>query len=72
PVGEAKNDFNYNLESISIKERLEMRQKVIRCSIDDLIRVNKTYLTQESRKSILAGESFKTQAEALGLKILEV
>jgi len=72
PVGEAKNDFNYNLESIGIKERLEMRQKVIRCSIDDLIRVNETYLTKESRKSILAGESFKAQAEELGLKILEV
>ncbi len=72
PVGEAKNDFNYNLELIGIKERLEMRQKVIRCSIDDLIRVNETYLTKESSKSILAGESFKAQAEELGLTILEV
>ncbi|MDC0014561.1 insulinase family protein [Gammaproteobacteria bacterium] len=72
PVGEAKNDFNYNLELISIKERLEMRQKVIHCSIDDLVRVNEAYLTKESKKSILAGESFKSQAEELGLEIVEV
>ena len=49
-----------------------MRQKVIHCSIDDLVRVNEAYLTRESKKSILAGESFKSQAEELGLEIVEV
>ncbi len=28
PVGEAKNDFNFNLEDISIAERLAIRQKI--------------------------------------------
>ena len=72
PVGEAKNDFNFNLEDISTKERLEMRQRVINCSIEDLIRVSKKYLTRDSKKSILAGESYREEASSLGLILKEV
>jgi hypothetical protein len=72
PVGEAKNDFNFNLEDINIDERLALRQRIINCSIEDLVRVNKKYLTKESKRSILAGESFKDQAKELKLEILEV
>ncbi|MDC0905696.1 insulinase family protein, partial [Gammaproteobacteria bacterium] len=72
PVGEAKNDFNFNLEDINIDDRLAFRQRIINCSIEDLVRVNEKYLTKESKKSILAGESFKDQAKELKLEILEV
>ena len=72
PVGEAKNDFNFNLENISTKERLEMRQRVINCSIEDLIRVNEKYLTKDSKKSILAGEAYREEASSLGLILREV
>ena len=72
PVGEAKNDFNFNLENISTKERLEMRQRVINCSIEDLIKVSKKYLTGDSNKSILAGESYREEASSLGLTLKEV
>ena len=72
PVGEAKNDFNFNLEEISIEERLELRQKIINCTIDDLVRVNEVYLTKDHKKSILAGEGFKDQALELKMEILEV
>jgi len=72
PVGEAKNDFNYNLQKIDIAERLKMRQKIINCSIKDLERVNKKYLTKSSSKSILAGESYKDQAVDLKLKPFKV
>ena len=72
PVGEAKNDFNFNLEDISTKERLEMRQRVINCSIEDLIRVSKKYLTRDSKKSILAGESYREEASSLGLTLKEI
>jgi len=72
PVGEAKNDFNFNLENISTKERLEMRQRVINCSIEDLIRVNEKYLTKDSKKSILAGESYREETLSLGLTLREV
>jgi Zn-dependent M16 (insulinase) family peptidase len=72
PVGEAKNDFNFNLEDISIKERLEMRQRVINCSIEDLIRVSEKYLSKDSKKSILAGEAYREEASTLGLTLREV
>ncbi|MDB9907848.1 insulinase family protein [Gammaproteobacteria bacterium] len=72
PVGEAKNDFNFNLEDINIDDRLAFRQRIINCSIEDLVRVNEKYLTKESQRSILAGESFKDQAKELKLEILEV
>jgi len=72
PVGEAKNDFNFNLEDISTKERLEMRQRVINCSIEDLIRVSEKYLTGDSKKSILAGEAYREEASSLGLNLKEV
>jgi Zn-dependent M16 (insulinase) family peptidase len=72
PVGEAKNDFNFNLEDISTQERLEMRQRVINCSIKDLIRVSEKYLTKASKKSILAGEAYKDEASELGLTLREV
>ena len=72
PVGEAKNDFNLNLENISTKERLEMRQRVINCSIDDLIRVSEKYLTKPSKKSILAGKAYAKEASSLGLNLREV
>ena len=72
PVGEAKNDFNFNLENITTKERLEMRQRVINCSIEDLIKVSKKYLTGDSNKSILAGESYREEASSLGLTLKEV
>tara|TARA_B100000287_G_C20672612_1_gene793945 strand:- start:2320 stop:5160 length:2841 start_codon:yes stop_codon:yes gene_type:complete len=72
PVGEAKNDFNLNLEGISASKRLEMRQRVINCSIEDLIKVTKKYLTKDSKKSILAGEVYKDEAAKLGLTLKEV
>jgi len=72
PVGEAKNDFNFNLEDISTKERLEMRQRVINCSIDDLIRVSEKYLTKPSKKSILAGKAYSEEASSLGLNLREI
>jgi hypothetical protein len=49
-----------------------MRQNVINCSIDDLVRVSKKYLSGHSKKSILAGQSFVDEAKKMGLKIKEV
>ena len=46
-----------------------MRQKVINCTIEDLIRVSKKYLTKDSKKSILAGEAYREEASSLGLTL---
>ena len=71
PVGEAKNDFNFNLENISTKERLEMRQRVINCSIEDLIRVNEKYLPRIQKNQFLL-ESHTEKILSLGLTLREV
>jgi hypothetical protein len=49
-----------------------MRQRVINCSIEDLIRVSEKYLTKDSKKSILAGEAYREEASSLGLNLKEV
>ena len=49
-----------------------MRQRVINCSIKDLIRVSKKYLTKGSKKSILAGEAYREEASSVGLTLREV
>jgi hypothetical protein len=49
-----------------------MRQRIINCSIKDLIRVSEKYLTKNSKKSILAGEAYKEEASELGLTLREV
>ena len=49
-----------------------MRQRVINCSIEDLVRVCKKYLSEPSKKSILAGEAYKKEASSLGLNLREV
>jgi hypothetical protein len=49
-----------------------MRQRVINCSIDDLVRVSEKYLTKDSNKSILAGEAYKDEASSLELILREV
>ena len=49
-----------------------MRQRVINCSIEDLIRVSEKYLSKDSKKSILAGEAYRDEASTLGLTLREV
>ena len=72
PVGEAKNDFNLNIDGISIEDRLEMRQKIINCSINDLINVSEKYLTKSSKKSILAGDTYREESSLIGLVSKEI
>jgi hypothetical protein len=42
------------------------------CSIDDLIRVSKKYLFNESKKSIIAGESFQDEIKDLGFNLKNI
>ena len=61
PYGEAMNDFMSELDHKTKKDRLLFRNKVKECSIDDLVRVSKKYLFNESKKSVIAGESFQDE-----------
>ena len=72
PYGEAMSDFMSELDHRTQEDRLLFRNKVKECSIDDLIRVSKKYLFNESKKSIIAGESFKDEIKDLGFNLKNI
>jgi Zn-dependent M16 (insulinase) family peptidase len=72
PYGEAMNDFMSELDHKTKKDRLLFRNKVKECSIDDLVRVSKKYLFNESKKSVIAGESFQDEIKNLGFSLKNI
>jgi Zn-dependent M16 (insulinase) family peptidase len=72
PYGEAMSDFMSELDHRTQEDRLLFRNKVKECSIDDLIRVSKKYLFNESKKSIIAGESFQDEIKDLGFNLKNI
>ena len=72
PYGEAMSDFMSELDHRTQEDRLLFRNKVKECSIDDLIRVSKKYLFNESKKSVIAGESFQDEIKDLGFNLKNI
>ncbi len=72
PSGEAINDFSNNIDNRDQTKRLKFRSKVKECSVDDLVRVSSKYLFNESKKSLLAGESYNDEIKSLGFKIKNI
>ena len=70
PAGEAKQAFHNELFGRSAEHRKAFRQKILQVSIDDLIRVSKTYLQKERASiAVISNESAKESLQALGLRI---
>ena len=72
PFGEAMSDFSMNIDRKNIKTRLEIREKVKACTIDDLINVSQKYLFNESKKSVIAGENYIEEMKSLNFKIKNI
>ena len=72
PFGEAMSDFSMNIDKKNIKTRLEIREKVKACTIDDLINVSQKYLFNESKKSVIAGENYIEEMKSLNFKIKNI
>ena len=72
PSGEAANDFSNNMDDRDQTKRLKFRSNVKECSVDDLVRVSSKYLFNESKKSLIAGESYNEEIESLGFKIKNI
>tara|TARA_B100000575_G_scaffold130783_1_gene104228 strand:- start:2214 stop:5078 length:2865 start_codon:yes stop_codon:yes gene_type:complete len=72
PYGEAINDFYASLENISIEQRLNYRSMVKSCTIKNLEEVSRKYLFNNSKKSLIAGESYSDQIEKLKFKKLNI
>ncbi len=72
PSGEAMNDFSNNIDNRDQTKRLKFRSNVKECSVDDLVRVSSKYLFNESKKSLIAGESYNDEIKSLGFKIKNI
>ena len=72
PYGEAMNDFMNILDNKDKEKRLAFRSKVKNCTIDDLVNVSRKYLFNESKKSLIAGESYIDEMKSLGFVIRNI
>ena len=61
PSGEAASDYASRLEYRTPESRLALRKNVINCSVDDLSRVSKLYLSGSGSRAVIGGESFRDE-----------
>ena len=69
PFGEAMSDFGCNIENRTQESRLKFRSNVKECTLNQLVDVSRKYLFNDSKKSLIAGESFENEIKDLGLKV---
>ena len=72
PYGEAMNDFINILDNKDKEKRLAFRSKVKGCTIDDLVEVSRKYLFNESKRSLIAGESYIEEIKNLNFNIRNI
>ena len=70
PSGEAKVDFYGTLNGKSHEDLVAFRDGVLNTNISDIKRVAEKYLTQDSFKSVVAGEKFDQEISDLRLEKL--
>ena len=61
PSGEAASDYAGRLEYRTPESRLALRKSVINCTVDDLSRVSKLYLSGSGSRAVIGGESFRDE-----------
>ena len=66
------SDFWANIDKKDLDTRLQFRSKVKMCSVDDLINVSRKYLFNESKRAVIAGESYIDEMEKLNFKIQNI
>ena len=72
PYGEAMSDFMNELDHKKQEDRLIFRNRVKECSVNDLVKVSKKYLFNESKRSVIAGESFQDEIQEMGFKLKNI
>ncbi len=72
PYGEAMNDFINTLDNKDKEKRLAFRSKIKDCTIDDLVEVSRKYLFNESKRSLIAGESYTEEIKSLNFDIRNI
>ena len=69
PAGEAANDFISLIKNKTQEERLEFRTRVKETKVKDLKEMVSKYLSKDSKKAVLAGESFNETLIDQGFEI---
>ena len=69
PAGEAGNDFMNLIQGKSQDDRLKFRARVKDCKLSDLNEMAAKYFNSQSKKAVLAGESFQEALEDQGFEI---
>lgn len=72
PAGEAKSAFHSDLFGRTAQQRERFRSRVLCVTLDDLLRVCKTYLTNEASIGVVTSASKKEELVKLGLEISEL
>ena len=72
PYGEAMNDFINILDNKDKEKRLAFRSKIKDCTIDNLVEVSRKYLFNESKRSLIAGESHIEEIKNLNFNIRNI
>ncbi|MCU7938727.1 MAG: insulinase family protein [gamma proteobacterium symbiont of Bathyaustriella thionipta] len=71
PAGDAKQTFQSNLFGRDAQQRQKFRQEILAVTIDDLIRVAKTYLIgHESSVAVVSNHEHETECTELGLELI--
>ena len=66
------SDFTSELDNKTQEERLLFRSRVKECTLEDLVRVSEKYLFNDSKKSVIAGESFTEELTDLGFEVKNI
>ncbi|MCU7819966.1 MAG: insulinase family protein [gamma proteobacterium symbiont of Lucinoma myriamae] len=71
PAGDAKTTFQSNLFGRNAQQRQKFRQQILAVSIDDLVRVAKTYLIgQEASVAIVSNHDHEDECSELSLELI--
>ena len=72
PSGEAGTDYASRLDNKSPESRLALRKSVINCTLEDLSRVSKLYLSGNGSKAVIGGDSFKDEFVDQGFTLKDI
>jgi len=60
------------IDNKDIESRLNFRAKVKACNVSDLVNVARKYLFNESKKSVIAGETYIDEIKDLNFKVKNI
>ena len=72
PTGEALSDHRFNMLGITQQLRKKYRQRVIDCSVSNLIEVTKKYLLRKPKRAIISGKNFEKELTSMDFNLRQI